>query len=450
MKIGFFGGTRSVTGANFWIEANGHQFLVDCGLTQGASFCDACNFDPFPYNPKDIKGVFLTHAHEDHCGRLPKLVNDGYIGPIYANAPTRDLTELNLLDSAGLMVYEHKKFKQRLLFQENDVRRTMKQFKIFGKHASFEPAKGVRVSVLDSGHILGSSMYLIEAEGKRVLFTGDLGNSPNPILPELETVTDVDYVVMESVYGDRIHERKDHKRMDDLENAIEQVATQKGVLMIPAFAIERTQELLFELNYLVENKKVPHMPFFVDSPLAISMTKQFIKHQDFLNDAFKQQLTGDPNLFTFPGLTFTETTEQSKAINELEAPKVIVAGSGMSNGGRILHHERRYLSDPNSILLVVGYQTHGSLGRRLQKGEKSVHIYGEEVIVKATVMTLEAYSAHADQEKLAEWTGHFRHSVKRVFLAMGEAEAAETFATLVRDAQLIDAQVPEANQIVQL
>jgi len=286
------------------------------------------------------------------------------------------------------------------------------------------------------------------ADGKKVVFSGDLGNPPTPLLPPTEKIDEADYVLIESAYGNRVHE--DFKeRKNILEDQIEHIGSQKGVLMIPIFALERTQELLFELNELIENKRVPHLPIFIDSPLAIAATEVYKKYPDYYNKQAMYLMESGDQLFRFPGLTFTKTVDESRGINNIPAPKVIVAGSGMSNGGRIVHHERRYLSDSHSILLIIGYQVAGTLGRRLLDGAAEVKILGEIVPVRAKITAIGGYSAHADQPKLLDWISHIKN-IKEVFVVQGEEAAANDLASIIRDQLAIKAHAPVLGESVEL
>ena len=305
------------------------------------------------------------------------------------------------------------------------------------------------IELFDAGHILGSAIIRVEAEGKTVVFSGDLGNSPAPIIQPTEKLSSADYCLIESTYGNRLHEGLGD-RQRDLESAIESTVKDGGVLMIPAFALERTQDILFHLNELFEKGRVPKVPVFIDSPLAIKLTAIYRKYENHFNkDVLKLEHDGD-DIFNFPGLHFTLTTEQSKEINNVPAPKIIMAGSGMSNGGRILHHEMRYLSDPKSTILFVGYQTVGSMGRQILNGAKSVRIFGEEIPVRCRVKEISAYSAHADQGQLLDWLKPLRLSLKKVFVVQGEEGASEVLAGKIRDNYAIEAVVPEAGDKVMI
>jgi metallo-beta-lactamase family protein len=312
----------------------------------------------------------------------------------------------------------------------------------------------IRFVLRNAGHILGSSiveLFTKNSEGKEVktVFSGDLGNYPAPLIGSTEFLYNADYVLVESAYGDRLHESV-KERKDMLEDVIEETIKKGGVLMIPAFAAERTQELLYELNELVENGRIERVPIFLDSPLAIKITEIYKKHSEFYDKKAKSLLRSGDDIFDFEGLHFTKETEQSKAIDEHQGPKIIIAGSGMSNGGRIVFHERKFLPDPNNTLLIIGFQVKGSLGRRLLEGEKSVRILGSEVSVRARIENIRGYSAHADQKQLIDWLANMRHTVKKLFVVQGDQEASDALAQKARDDLALDASAPELGDEVVL
>ncbi len=451
MKLTFYGGAKSVTGANYLLELESPRssassprksaILVDCGLQQGGYFAEKQNFEPFAYNPSEIEAVFITHAHIDHIGRLPKLLKDGFRGDVYSTPATRDFAELMLLDSENILNKEAAREGRPSLYSTDDVSRLMNHWKGIEYHQPMEFG-GFKIEFFDAGHILGSAIIKIEAEGKAIVFSGDLGNSPAPIIQPTEKISSADYCLIESAYGDRLHEPAD-KRREMLEDAIEDTVKAGGVLMIPAFAMERTQDLLSHLHQLFEEGRIPRVPVFIDSPLAIKVTAIYKKYEKSFNkEVLKMEHNGE-DILNFPGLRLTLTTEQSKEINNVPAPKIIMAGSGMSHGGRILHHESRYLSDPKNTILFVGYQARGSLGERIRNGAKSVRIFGEEVPVRCQVKEISAYSAHADQAQLLEWLKPMRMSLNKVFVVQGEEEASNVLARKIRDEYAVDAIVPE-------
>ena len=443
MKITFYGGAREVTGANHLLEADGAKILVDCGMFQGSREFDALNFKPFEYNAADIDALFITHAHVDHVGRIPKLVREGFRGRIISTAATRDLARLLLEDVMHLS-----QRGEQELFTMEDLDQAFDQWDALAYYQEIT-VKGVSAVLRNAGHILGSSFITFRAEGKTVWFTGDLGNVPSVLLPPPDVLRDADYLVIESAYGNRVHESADD-RLLQLERAVEDTSARGGTLMIPAFATERTQDLLHVLNEMFHFKRVPEMSVFVDAPLAIRITDVFEKYPDYYKDEIRELYKNHPHLFKFRQLKFTEAVEESKAINDVRPPKVIIAGSGMMNGGRILHHMRRYLSDEKSILLIVGFQGAGSLGRRLIDGEKMVRIFHEDVPVRAEIRKISGFSAHADNPQLLSFVTTARDTLKQVFVVQGEEAQAMHLAQEIKDHMGVTAHVPMLNETFEL
>ena len=448
MKLSFFGGAKEVTGSNYLLERGKTKLLIDCGLFQGGAFAEQNNFKEFPYNPSDIAAALVTHGHIDHVGRIPRLFAKGFRGKVICTAPTRDLIMLGLEDGQGIVNDEAKRDNHAPLYSEADAARVLEHFQTveFCEPLTLGPFE---VIFFDAGHILGSSIIQFRAGGKTILFTGDLGNSPSPLFNPPTVFEEADYIVMESVYGDRVHE-KSKTRKDFLEDVVEDAVRRGGVLMIPAFALERTQEILYDLDDLISEGRVPQVPVFVDSPLAIRATKIYRQYPYFYNNDAQKTIKREGKLFEFPGLVFAQSVEESKGINEVQPPKIIIAGSGMSQGGRILYHEARYLSDPASTILFVGYQVAGSRGQVIQSGAKSVEIFGERVAIKCQKITIGGFSAHADQEDLVNWVRPMRHSIKMVFLVQGEEIAAKALSFRLKDFLGVDAVIPEKGQTVTL
>ncbi|MFA4975432.1 MAG: MBL fold metallo-hydrolase [Candidatus Paceibacterota bacterium] len=439
-KITFCGGAGSVTGANFLFEIDGKKILVDCGLTQGFEIADDVNWVPFPYNSKEIDILFITHAHIDHIGRIPKLIYEGFNGKIYSTKPTRSLTLPMLEDTAGILS-KNRDFDLDKIYNEENIKKAFLQWLSFDYHETIKITDNLEVSFKDAGHILGSAMIEFVYMGKKILFTGDLGNSPSPLLPPTEKITDADYLIMESVYGDRNHESRNDRKVL-LERAIEDNYKRKGTLIIPTFSLERSQELLFELNDLVENNRIPIMPIFFDSPLAIRLTEIFKQFNNYFNEEAQKELSKDKYLFDFPGLHSTLRSEESKMINSAPNPKIIIAGSGMSSGGRIVHHEKHYLPDPKNTILLTGYQATHTLGRMIEEGVKKVRISGEEVIVRAHVEVISGYSGHKDSDGLFSFVEDMQDRVKKVFVVMGEPKSSMFLTQKIRDNLGIDASAP--------
>jgi metallo-beta-lactamase family protein len=447
-KITFAGGTGTVTGANFLFEVGNKKILIDCGLTQGVKLADDLNWDPFPYNPKEIDILFITHAHIDHIGRIPKLISEGFRGVIYSTPPTRDLV-LPMLEDTTMILSKNQDFNLDKIYTMDNIKLALSLWKSIPYYQDFNLDEDIKVSLLNAGHILGSAMIKFTINGKNILFTGDLGNSPSPILPDTDKITDIDYMIMESVYGDRNHELRDERRKF-LEQAIEDNYKRKGALLIPTFSLERSQELLFELNELVENKRIPPMPIFFDSPLGIKLTDVFKKHKEYFNENAKRVMVHDKYIFDFPGLHNTLKSDESRQINKFPNPKVIIAGSGMSSGGRIVHHEHHYLPDPNNTLLLTGYQSAGTPGRLIQEGVKTVKISGEYVEVRSHVVTISGYSGHKDSDNLLNFVEDSAETLKKVFVVMGEPKSSMFLVQKIQDNLGIQAYSPEQGESVTL
>jgi metallo-beta-lactamase family protein len=448
-KLTFYGGAKSVTGANYLFESEQTKILIDCGLTQGVTYCEHCNFAPFQYDTKVIDAVFITHAHIDHTGRLPHLYKQGFRGKIYSTPPTKDFAQQLLSDSVNILQREAQEKKLPPMYTSQDLRKLLKLWKKIPYRKKIT-IKDIEVEFFDAGHILGSSFIAVTAEGKRTIFSGDLGNCPNPLLKDTEPIGQADYVLIESTYGGRTHEDTQRKTQL-LEQTIEDTIKRNGVLMIPAFAMERTQQLLFEINEMAEHSRIPRVPVFLDSPLAIKLTaiyKKYLQNAEYTDLSTIHHIQAGDAIFDFPGLQFTRTKKASIQINSVPAPKVIIAGSGMSNGGRITHHERRYLSDPNSTILFIGYQAKDTLGRQILEKNKVVTIHGDEIPVRCNIKAIGGYSAHADQPQLLEWLGTAQNKPKQIFIVQGEEDQATALAQKITTDLNIKATVPSQNDQV--
>ena len=446
VKLTFCGGAGSVTGANFLLEAEGKKILVDCGLTQGLKLADDINWDPFSYDPKEIDMLFITHAHVDHIGRIPKLIKEGFRGKIYSTLPTKALTLPMLEDTMGILD-KNKDYDLASIYNEENIKIAFSLWLGFPYHEEIKISENFSVSFLDAGHVLGSAMVQFLLHDKKIVFTGDLGNSPSMLLKDTEVIKDADYLIMESTYGDRNHESRDDRRKN-LEITIEDNYKRKGTLIIPTFSLERSQELLFELNDLVENNRIPVMPIYLDSPLAIRVTEIFKQFKTYFNENAQKVMINEKHIFDFPGLHETLRSEDSKMINSVPNPKVVIAGSGMSSGGRIVHHERHYLPDPNNTLLLTGYQAVGTPGRLIQEGVKTVRITGEDVIVRSHIVTISGYSGHKDSDGLLKFVEDTSDSVKKIFVVMGEPKSSLFLVQKIRDTLGLDAYAPERGESV--
>lgn len=439
MKLTFYGGAREVTGSCYLLETATKKILVDCGLFQGDRENVRANFASFQFDPKKIDMLFVTHAHLDHIGRIPKLAREGFRGKIYSTAPTRELARILLEDALDLS-----RRQEEQLYEESDLERAFSLWQDSSYAEKFEE-DGVIVRLNDAGHILGSASIEFWAEEKHLFFSGDLGNVPSPLLAPPQTPRDIEYLIIESTYGNSTHESVEERTLK-LERAVEEIAMRRGTLMIPAFATERTQDILYLLNEMIHFKRIPEIPVFVDSPLAIKATDIYEKYTGYYKDDIRELYLRHPHLFKFKRLHFTPSVEESKKINEVPSPKVVIAGSGMMTGGRILHHLRRYLSDEKSILLIVGYQAAGSLGRRLISGEHLVKILGDEVSVRAEIRLINGFSAHADNPQLFAFVESNRDTLKHVFVVQGEASKALYFSQEIKDRLGIQADVPMMNE----
>lgn len=440
-----------MTGANYLLEDGDLRIIVDCGLYQGSRYAEELNYEKFPYDPATVDFVFLSHSHTDHTGRLPKLYKEGFRGQIIASNPTLDLAKKALPDNYGLMKTEAEREGIELLYDLEDLEKTWTLARGMDYENKIELKNGVTATLHDAGHILGSTITEFDFAGKKIYFTGDLGNPPTPLLNSPYFPEDADYVIVESAYGNRIHEDRVHRK-ELLEDVIVETMTRGGVLMIPSFAMERTQELLFEMNDMMGHNKIPRVPVFVDSPLAINLTEVYQKYPNYFNKQATHVIDSGDDIFNFPGLVFTRTSEESKNINDVPAPKIIIAGSGMSIGGRILHHEKRYLPDPKSAILFVGYQVQNSLGRRILDGAKEVSIFGQKITVNCRVKAIGGYSAHADQEMLLRWIAgaNLKSKLKKAFVVQGEEESAQALADKVKRELKVEAVVPNSGETFEL
>lgn len=447
--LGFYGGVGSVTGANFMLDTGEVALLVDCGLVQGDKFALQKNAEPFVYDPATVDYLLVTHAHADHIGRIPKLVKDGFTGVIYSTAATKALSAIMLRDALKVMQFEAKRYGYAPLYEERDISQALANWQSVEYEEVFTLKDGITAFYTDAGHILGSGMIHFKRGDKQIVFTGDIGNVPQPLLRAPVVPKDYDYMVMESVYGDRLHEQVS-ERTALLQHHIEETIKKQGTLIIPAFSLERTQAMLFEINNLVESGEIESLPVFLDSPLAITVTDLYREFTSYLRPEIQEQIKNGDDIFSFPGLKFTATNEDSKAILEQPGPKIIIAGSGMSHGGRVRYHEKEYLDQKNTTLLLVGYQSVGSIGRILQDGASTVTIDGIRVKVRAQIAMIQGYSGHADRDQLVELVAGGSEKAKQVFVTMGEERASLFLTQRLRDYLNVNATAPEENQEVEI
>jgi metallo-beta-lactamase family protein len=436
MKITFCGGAGTVTGSCHLIEVDGLRVLLDCGYFQGGREREDRNREPFPFDPKSLDAVLLSHAHLDHAGRLPLLVQKGFSGTIYCTAPTADIAKLMLVDSANLQMdeaaYKARKARRRgevaapPLYDMTDVLHCAELFRpVDGYLKPIRLNDRVSAVLHDAGHILGSAAIELRTSGGNLLFSGDLGNLHQPIVKDPATPPKADVVLVESTYGDRRH-RSMEDTVAEFRTAIETVIPNDGNLLIPSFALERSQEVLYELFRLWQAGQLPKCRIFLDSPLAIATTRVFARYAEYFDTEGREVFAAKPNPFDFTPLRFTQTTEESKEINKTSKGNIIIAGSGMCTGGRIIHHLRHNLWHKESGVLFVGYQAVGTLGRRIVEGADSVRIFGEEVAVGAQVWTTNGFSSHADQPVLLHWIK--QAAPKHLLLVHGEDNTLDAFA----------------------
>ena len=453
-KLTFLGADCSVTGSRHLIDINGSRLLIDCGLVQERDHADR-NWNPFPVLPSGINAVLLTHAHIDHCGYLPKLVREGFKGPIYATTPTAEIAKVVLLDSAKLQA-EDIAFKARRHERENrssphpaeslftvaDVENCCARFTPVNYQTPVNVAPGVDACFTDAGHILGSASIKLSSGGKSIVFSGDIGRWNRPILEDPDYCPSADYIVMESTYGDRLHEET-AQISERLRAIITDTAKRGGNLVIPTFAIERAQEVLYYLNTLTRAKQIPPLLVFLDSPMAVGVTKIFEKHLPMLDADMNTLIRNQQSPFHFPGLKLIETVDESKAVNSIKGTVAIMAGAGMCTGGRIKHHLANNISRPESTVLFVGYQSVGTLGRLIQNGVTPIRLFGQPFPVQARIETISGFSAHADRGELLQWLSNTRPSSTRgVFVVHGEPATARSFATTITQQKGIPATAP--------
>ncbi len=435
-----------MTGANFLLKTADFSALIDCGLLQGTSDADRINAASFSYDPRSVQFLFVTHAHMDHIGKIPKLVKDGFSGKIYSTTITKEIATVMLDDAQQLLDDLARKQGTLPLYDKKDVEKALTLWEGFAYHDNISLPGNVSVFLKDSGHILGSTMFEFSIGAEKVVFTGDLGNSPTPLLKDTEPVTDATYMVMESVYGDRNHEPKD-ERDHRFAEIVREAMARGGTLVIPAFSLERTQVIVYELNKLVESGKVPSVPVFLDSPLAIKVTEIYKRHRREFNSGVQSEIADGDDIFKFPRLKFTVDGFDSRGIEKTPGAKIIIAGGGMSQGGRVVNHEKHFLPDPKSTILLVGFQSLGTVGRLIQNAGKEVVINGEKVPVRAKIEMIAGYSSHKDSDGLVEFVEQSASTLKKVFVAMGEPKSSLFLAQRLKDYLGVEAVVPEAGEV---
>lgn len=473
MKVSFLGATKTVTGSNFLVETEKCKFIVDCGMYQGVAKEEAKNYDEFLFDVNKIDFMLLTHAHIDHSGRIPKLYVDGYKGPVYATKATCDLCSIMLPDSGHIQEMEIEwKNKKRIrkgekplepLYTAQDALNCMELFNPVQYDEIIDVNEDIKVRFNDAGHMLGSSIIEIwvteNNKTEKIVFTGDLGNNDLPLLASPTMIETADYLVMESTYGNRHHMQNNNKAELFLD-IVSETLDRNGTVVIPSFAVGRTQEILYEINKLKDINDDPDfrkkyetlmkVPVYVDSPLAISATEIFKQNTDLFDDDVKEAMDRGDNPLEFPGLQFTKTAEESKLLNASSESSIIISASGMCEVGRIKHHLKHNLWNPNNTILFVGYQAPGTLGRKIVDGAKEVTIFGEEIAVNARVEYIEGYSGHADQEWLLNFVYSFITKPKHIFLVHGEPEGQLELRDKIIETTNIPVTIPEFGEIYSL
>ena len=473
MKITFLGAARTVTGSNFLVEGAGKKFLVDCGMWQGKAEQEMENDQEFEFNPTDIDFVLLTHAHIDHSGRIPKLYKEGFRNKVYAHKATCDLCALMLPDSGHIQETESEwKNRKRMrrgekpippIYTAEEAAKCLEIFEAVQYDKIIEITPEIHVRFNDAGHMLGSSIIEVwvkeDDKETKTVFTGDLGNNDIPLLSPLTMIEDTDYLVMESTYGSRLHVKNEQKAEIFL-NVVSETLDNGGTVVIPSFAVGRTQEILYELNKLKEEKEdeefirkykiLMKTPVYVDSPLAISATEVFSDNMDLFDEETKEEMAKGDNPLEFPGLQFTKTADESKALNEDPRASIIISASGMCEVGRIKHHLKHNLWNPKSTILFVGYQAPGTLGYNIVNGAKTVKIFGEEIAVNARIEYIEGYSGHADQELLMNFIYSFIKKPKHIFLVHGEPESQDILRDKIESDTGLGVTIPEFGETYEL
>ncbi len=463
IKLTFLGASQNVTGSQYLVETNNIRFLVDCGLYQERELRGR-NWERFPFPPSTLDAVLLTHAHLDHCGLLPKLLREGFNGHIYCTAGTSEIAKIVLMDSANIQ-QEDAEFKRKRhqqegrkgpysevpLYTTDDARACFPLLSTTHYGEPVQVGDGVTATFYDAGHILGSSMIKVivsqNGEKRTILFSGDVGRWNKPILRDPTLFDEADYVLVESTYGDRLHQSQGTIG-NELANVVNSTVKAHGNILIPSFALERSQEVLYYLNQLLIEDRIPHLMVFVDSPMAVSVTEVFEHHPELFDREMMGLVRHGKSPFDFPGLTMVRTVDQSKAINSIKGSAMIIAGSGMCTGGRIKYHLANNISRKESRILFVGYQAVGTLGREIVGGAKTVRILGQKHRVRARVAQINGFSAHADRDELFRWLSALQRPPTHLFVVHGEAEASLQFAEYLREKTGWEISVPEYQDMV--
>ncbi len=465
LKLHFLGANRQVTGSRYCLDVNNRQVLIDCGMFQERAHAER-NWSPSPIPAREIDALLLTHVHIDHSGLIPKLVREGFSGPIYCTQPSAQLAEVLLRDAAGIQMEEasykehrhrkegrQSKYPYRPLFDIRDVEQCLPLFRGVDYGQKIVLGEGLSVRFFDAGHILGSAMLEItvaDSTGERkILFSGDVGQWDKPLVRDPTLFEQADYVVMETTYGDRLHEETEDVETQ-LASIVSETVQRGGNVVIPTFAVERAQELVYHLGRLMRARRIPAVDVFLDSPMAVDVTETFRRFQDCLDAETMQMIIAKQSPFAFPGLHLVRTIDDSKKINTLRAPCIIMASSGMCTAGRIKFHLRMNIERPESTLLFVGYQSQGTLGRQIVEGQDRVRIHGRMHQVRARVAQIHGLSGHADSAGLMRWLSHLRTAPQRVFLTHGEESVSENFAAAIAEKLKWNTTIPAYQDVVDL
>jgi len=446
LRVTFNGGAGAVTGSEFVVEGDDTRLLIDCGIEQGKNFCETDSYDAFATEPASINALIVTHAHLDHIGRIPKLVHDGFHGRIYSTLPTKELAELMLADSVKILAQSASACDLPPLYSTEDVEKAFTLWDTIDYHHE-KKIGGLTVLLRETGHILGAaSVRVMASDGSSIAFTGDIGHPPSPLIPDWEPIPDADAVVMDAVYGDRVHQHRDD-RVIELRDTLLRAIKRGGAILIPAFSLERTQLMLYHLSNFFAAGELPKIPVFLDSPLAISVTDIYRNSAEkYFRPEAQDELKTERDLFSFPFLTMTRGREESEAIAKTHGSKIIIAGAGMSHGGRIGKWEVLYLPDETTTLCIVGYQAPGSPGRLLQEGVKKIRLNRQNIKVRATVENLTGWSGHADRDELVRFAEATLPRAKVIFPSMGEPATARFLAQRMHAYLNVKAVVPSVGE----
>jgi metallo-beta-lactamase family protein len=461
----FLGAAQNVTGSRHLLECDGHRILIDCGLYQERDL-QVRNWEDFGFVPADLSAVLLTHAHLDHCGLVPKLIKEGFSGNVYCTPATSELAKIVLMD-AGKLQEEDAAFKNKRhkkegrpdalpvepLYTMEEAEKSADAFCPVEFRQVFSPVDGIEVTFYEAGHILGASIIKLvlrqNGQSRTILFTGDLGRINKPIIHDPEIFQQADYVLMESTYGDREHNESEDTK-EQLASAVNDTFKAGGNIIVPSFSIERSQEVLYYLNELLREDRIPHIATFLDSPMAVKVTGVFMNHPELFDEKMRVTMSRNNSPFSFKGLVKVQSTAESKAINNIKGTIMVIAGSGMCTGGRIKHHLANNINRPECTILFVGYQANGTLGRQILDGAPEVRILGQMYQVKAKIVQVHGFSGHADRKELLGWLNNLKQPPRKIFLVHGEKESAEHFRQYLTDKTGWDVMVPEYQQAVTL